>query len=324
MHPMHIINERSKYQLPSPSFFIDKIPVFGQRILAPMDGISDHPFRSICRQMGSAASITEFINIQDVLNHSPDIQKKIFFTEEECPIGFQLFGSDAEQISLCAEKLLPCKPDFFDLNFGCSVRHVKSSGSGSSLLTQPERIKEIVLKIKSRLNLPITAKIRLGRDQSNKNYLEICRILEDTGISMIFVHGRTGADSWNKSAEWEPIGEIKNLATIPVVGNGDIRNSDDVHRMMMLTGCDAVMIGRASIGNPWIFSNIDKQKLIKKEILGVINNHWERMISFYGFMTANRIFRKHLKAYLTHPAFSSDAVRKVVSGDYPMLSIGDL
>jgi len=297
------------------------MPIYGRLVLAPMDGISDQPFRSLCRNMGSSFTITEFINSNDVKQGTPLLYQKISFTEEERPIGFQIYGSGLDQILTSANQLSQYSPDFFDLNLGCSIRRITNSGAGSNLLNHPKLISTIASTMVKHIDIPITAKIRLGIDHSSKNYLLVSHILEDCGISLISVHGRTQKDSWKDPAQWEPIAEIKQRLSIPVIGNGDVRSPQDIQLMLKLTGCDGVMIGRAAIGNPWIFSLIDKNTLSKDTILDMLYKHWNNMRDFYGFELANSLFRKHLKAYLTHQEFSPIYVKDVISDEKPMSAL---
>ena len=166
-----------------------------------MDGFTDQPFRTICREMGSAASYTEFINVLDVTPKMlPYIQKRIAFSENERPIGFQLYGSSAKEILPAALKLLDYHPDFFDINIGCSERRVASRGAGAGLLDNPDEIAMIANSLIAETRLPVTAKIRIGPQKSELNYLEISKLLEDCGISLIAVHGRTRDQRWREPA----------------------------------------------------------------------------------------------------------------------------
>lgn len=283
-----------------------------------MDGFSDQPFREICRQFGSAISITEFINTTDVIHNLPYLSKRIAFLESERPVCFQVYGNSTAEI-ICAYDILEShSPDFFDLNLGCSERHVAARGAGSGLLRDPKKIGEIISALVERSRFPITAKIRLGWDKDSQNYLEIAKIIEANGASMITVHGRTRDQRWRDPANWEPIGEIKSSVSIPVIGNGDVCDLDDINRMFLHTGCDAIMIGRAAIGNPWIFSQIRKEDLPRKEILNMIKKHWQSVESFYGRERALLLFRKHLKAYLSSTQFFGLDLKQLISAPDPI------
>jgi tRNA-dihydrouridine synthase B len=287
-------------------------------MLAPMDGISDHPMRSLCRRMGSAISYTEFINVTDVLNHWDHLEKRIAFTEDERPLGFQLYGTQPQQFLQAALILLERHPDFFDVNLGCSVRRVAGRGAGAGLLSQPQVIAEVFRMLKSRIELPITAKMRLGEDEQHRNYLEIAHILEENGAAAIAVHARTRRQGYTAASDWSAITEIKAQVHIPVIGNGDVITPTDIERIRASTGCDAVMIGRAALGNPWIFQRVDKHNLERSEILRVVDEHWESMACFYGVEIAAFQFKKHLKAYLSCPQFSGLDLKAILSSPQPV------
>jgi len=301
-----------------PDFTFGNISVYGKRILAPMDGISDQPFRWLCRNMGSAVTYTEFINILDVPMDLNYIDKRTCFSESERPIGFQLYGMDSDKILKAAQILSEKEPDFFDINLGCSVRRVAGRGAGAGLLKNPESVKNIITKLVKYLRVPVTAKIRLGWDQENLNYKELSRIIEGSGAAMIAVHGRTRDQNWQDSANWNAIREIKEAVQIPVIGNGDIHSKKDIQNMIKQTGCDGIMIGRAAIGNPWIFSEINKASLSAKQIINFIKTHWLLMIAFYGPEKTSSFFKKHLKAYLSCPQFAHIDLKKIISMPNPM------
>ncbi|MBM3137882.1 MAG: tRNA-dihydrouridine synthase family protein [Chloroflexi bacterium] len=283
-----------------------------------MDGFSDQPFRTICREMGSSVSYTEFINVLDLIKPHPYILKRITFDEAERPVGFQLYGSSADEIMPAAVKLLDQNPDFLDLNLGCSERRVASRGAGAGLLDHPEEIEKIAKELVAQTGLPVTAKIRLGPDKTDLNYLEISRLLQDCGISLIAVHGRTRDQRWREPAFWEPIAEVVQAVKIPVVGNGDIKEIVDIDRMLAQTGCAGVMIGRGAIGNPWIFSRVEKAMLSRKEILAMIKKHWQRFSDFQGVNESKVPFNKHLKAYLTSPQFFGVNIPQLLSEKDPV------
>lgn len=283
-----------------------------------MDGFTDQPFRTICREMGSAVSYTEFINVLDVIKPLPYILKRLAFTEKERPVGFQLYGSSAEEILPAALKLLEYHPDFFDINIGCSERRVASRGAGAGLLDHPGEIEKIASLLVAQTGLPVTAKIRLGPGKSDLNYLEISRLLEGCGVSLIAVHGRTRDQRWREPAYWEPITEIVRAVKIPIIGNGDIKEVADIDRMFNQTGCAGVMIGRAAIGNPWIFSRVDKSVLSRKQILALVRDHWLRFTEFLGECESRVPFNKHLKAYLSCPQFFGLDIGQLLSGDDPV------
>jgi len=281
-----------------PTFTIGNVPIFGDLILAPMDGITDQPFRGLCRKLGSAMSITEFINALDVLQEHPRYHHRLEFTPSQRPLSLQMLGDQPTQILEAALRLVPqVQPDIIDINLGCQSKNVTSRGAGAALMRSPETIAAIFQRMTHQFDIPITGKIRLGWDNDHLNYLDVARIIQDNGGAMVAVHGRTRKQAYRGQARWEPIQEIKNALHIPVIGNGDVRTVADIRRIKQMTGCDAVMIGRAAVGNPWIFSEMDRVDVplavVKKTILA----HFEDMLDFYGERGVIT-FRKYLKAYL--------------------------
>ena len=299
-------------------FHIGAIPIKKPLALAPMDGFSDQPFRSLCREFGSGFSITEYINAMDGPGKLKNLNLRISFRENERPIGFQIFDNNPQRILNAAKSLLEYQPDFFDLNLGCSVRRVAGRGAGSGLLQDIEKIREITNLLVKNIPLPITAKIRLGWEKENSNFLEIAKILDGNGVQMITVHGRYSKDSWKTPAVWEPVAMIKESVSIPVIGNGDILSFQDAMEMITLTGCDSVMVGRGAIGNPWIFSGKDKTKISQEIFIHTVLNHWLRMVDFYGIEKARYKFKKHLKAYMSNGRFSQKEITDILTSVEPI------
>ncbi len=283
---------------PNPEFSIRNIPIYGDLILAPMDGITDQPFRGICRKLGSAMSVTEFINALDVLTEHPRYHHRLAFKSFQRPLSLQMLGDEADQILKASEQLVPrVHPDMIDINLGCQSKNVTSRGAGAALMREPEKIAEIFKRMTDTFDLPITGKIRLGWDNDHLNYLEIAKIIQDNGGAMVAVHGRTRAQAYRGQARWEPIREVKAALAIPVIGNGDVKTIDDIRRIKEQTNCDGVMIGRAAVGNPWIFSRMDREDVPLSAAYNVILEHFHAMLDFYGERGVIT-FRKYLKAYL--------------------------
>ncbi|WP_061917112.1 tRNA dihydrouridine synthase [Bellilinea caldifistulae] len=281
------------------AFFVGNIPVFGNLILSPMDGLSERPFRSLVRKSGSAMSYTEFINAIDVLSGIQRVHKKISYYESERPVVFQIFDDDPDRILDAARQLIPFQPDIIDLNMGCSAHHVAGRGAGAGLLPQPHKVAAIIQNLVKNLPVPVTAKIRLGWDDHNRNYLEIARIVEDCGAQLIAVHGRTKAQGYTGRADWDAIAEIKSVLRIPVIANGDVQTVTDIQRIQAHTRCDGVMIGRAALFNPWIFSYKDREEVSHREVKIWIDAHLEEMIQFHGIELGLILFRKYLKRLLS-------------------------
>ena len=282
----------------SPDFNIGKVPIHGDLILAPMDGITDQPFRGICRKLGSAMSVTEFINALDVLTDHPRYHHRLAFEPFHRPLSLQMLGDEVNQILRATEELLPnVTPDAIDINLGCQSKNVTSRGAGAALMREPHKIAAIFKQMTEAFNLPVTGKIRLGWDNDHLNYLEVAKTIQDNGGAMVAVHGRTRKQAYRGKARWEPIREVKDALAIPVIGNGDIKTVSDIQQIKAETGCDAVMIGRAAVGNPWIFSRMDREDVPLASAYQVILEHFHAMLDFYGERGVIT-FRKYLKAYL--------------------------
>jgi len=286
-------------QKSEPDFLVGDVPVYGDLILAPMTGFSDLPFRMIARSFGSSMGFTAFVNaIEVVKNQEERFEERLAYDDCERPVVFQIFDHEPDRILSAALLLRERNPDIIDVNMGCSTRRVSQRGAGAGLLREPLKIAEIFNKLSRTLDIPITGKIRLGWDNDNKNYLSICRIIEDNGGALIAVHGRTREQKFDGNADWEAIAEIKQAVSIPVIGNGDVQMVRDVDRIIGETRCDAVMIGRAAIGNPWIFSRIDRCQVADEKVRHVMKLHLEIASDFYGPERGIMLFRKHASRYL--------------------------
>ena len=259
--------------LSQPNFYIRDIPVYGDLILAPMLGYSDSPDRIIARRFGSALSYSEFVNALDILGNFKMIEKRLTFTEIERPVVFQIFDNDPARILAAAKLIFQLHPDILDINLGCSAKKVTNRGAGAGLLKNPEMIKTIFTELVKISPIPVTAKIRLGWDDASLNYLDIARLLEDNGAALIAVHGRTKKQAYTGLSDWQAIAEIKKMVHIPVIANGDVKSLKDIEKIKSITGCDGVMIGRGSIGNPWIFSRVDHNLISLEETKQVILDH---------------------------------------------------
>lgn len=282
-----------------PAFHIGPIPIHGRTILSPMDGFSDQPFRSLARRLGSALSYTEFVNAQDVLNGHPHLERRLAFLQSERPVAFQLFDDDPGRLLQAALKLQAYSPDMIDINMGCSVRCVSGRGAGAGLLREPGKIAQIFRTLSAELAVPVTGKIRIGWDEDSLNHTEVARIIEDNGGAAIAVHGRTKAQAYRGQANWDAIAEVKASVKIPVIGNGDVRLVADIGRMREHTGCDAVMIGRGAIGNPWIFVGLDRPEVSSEQVRAMVLAHLDAMQSFYGTELGLVLFRKHAARYIS-------------------------
>jgi nifR3 family TIM-barrel protein len=281
-----------------PQFLIGNIRIHGDLILAPMDGVTDLPFRGICRRMGSAICVTEFINGIDVVQNNARYHPRLAFRPFHRPLSLQLLDDDPHRLLKVAQQLsAEIHPDIIDINLGCQSKNVTSRGAGAALMLEPQKIAQIFTLLTQHLGIPITGKIRLGWDDKNLNYLEVAKIIEDHGGAMVAVHGRTRQQGYQGQARWEPIAEIKAALSIPVVGNGDVKTTADIQKMKEMTRCDGVMIGRAAVANPWIFNRLSREEVPPPSVRDLILSHLAAMLEFYD-QRGLILFRKFLKAYL--------------------------
>jgi tRNA-dihydrouridine synthase B len=241
-------------------FRIGSVRMDSPFVLAPLAGVSDSPFRRLAREQGASAVYTEMVSSEGLVRGSQATLEYCAFDPSERPIGIQLFGSDPATMADAARVLseLPSeqRPDLIDINMGCPVRKVVNRCAGAALLQDVPRIAAIVERMASASGIPVTAKIRLGWDGDSRNVVEVCRTLERAGASAVAIHARTRAEKFAGEAHWDMIGEAKRAVGIPVIGNGDVRTAEDAVRMLRLTGCDGVMLGRAAFGDPWVFRRI--------------------------------------------------------------------
>jgi len=279
-------------------FYIQTVSLKSRVLLAPMDGYTDSPFRRICQRFGSSLNTSEFINGIDVENGHLHLRFHTFFSQDERPFSYQIFDDDPQRLLRAALKLEENNPDLIDINMGCSAKNVSNRGAGAGLLKDPKKIGEIVTLLVKRLKLPVTAKIRLGWDTDSLNYLEVVRVLQDCGISAITVHGRTRKQEYSGRSNWNAIGEIKQISRVPIIGNGDVESLSDAVLLIQQTGCDAVMIGRGAIGNPWVFSGRDRSDVSQLELFNVIETHLRSMCDLYLPRIGTMMFRKHMAKYL--------------------------
>ena len=284
-----------------PLFLVRDVPVYGDAILSPMAGYSDVPYRALCRAYGSAMHYTEFVPVESLLGKRvhPRYRQRLDKHPGESPMVFQIFGNDAHKILAAAQRIEDWGAHIIDVNMGCSTRKVSGRGAGVGMMPQPELVAETFRLLTHHLRLPVTGKIRLGWDAQQQNYGEIAHILVDNGASLIAMHARTRTQKYGEQANWDAIAELRSLVPqVPVIGNGDVKFPEDIERMKAHTGCDAVMIGRAAIGNPWIFSRKQRELLTMADILAAMRLHVREMVTYYEEWLGIQQFRKHMKRYL--------------------------
>jgi len=291
-----------------PHFRLGPIPIHGDLILAPMDGYSDAPFRSLCRKFGSAMSYSEFIQDQDLLTRPAYIGKKLVYSEKERPVVYQLYGHDPARLLEAALTLEERGPDAIDINMGCPISAVAQRGAGAGLMRRPLAVARIFKLLTNHLSIPVTGKIRLGWENC-RNYALIARIIEENGGALIAVHGRTKEERHSGMVDLDAIAEVKQIVSIPVIGNGGVKTVKDIQKMKRHTGCDGVMIGRAARGNPWIFSRLDRGQVPPDEVIKTMFAHLDSSLAFYGEQEGLILFRKFAAKYLA-PYDLSRAERK--------------
>lgn len=285
------------------TLFPEKYCVVG---LSPMDDVTDYPFRGICKEMGADLLITEFIASEALNREAEKSRRKMRFDEGQRPLGIQIFGANEEELLQCLEIVEAEQPDFIDINWGCPVRKVAGKGAGSGMLREPDRLVAITASLVRHAHLPITVKTRLGYDESSKPIVELAERLQDVGIAALSIHGRTKAQMYRGTADWTLIGAVKNNPRmhIPIFGNGDITTASEALEMRRRYGVDGVLIGRAAIGNPWIFEQT--QRLLRgeeeravsiAERVEVCRRHLLAEIAFKGEHSAIFEMRKHYGGY---------------------------
>jgi len=287
-----------------PGFNIGKHRVDMPLALAPMAGITDMPFRVICKRFGAGITVTEMIASRALDQGRERTERMAEISPEEHPVGIQIAGSDTGYIEEAARWAEQHGAHFIDINMGCPVKKICKQVAGSALLKDEPRVARILAAAIAAVNVPVTLKIRTGWDEQSKNVARIAKIAEEAGVAMLTVHGRTRAQMFNGHAKWEDIGLAKQAVSIPVVGNGDVVDAASALEMLRISGCDGVMVGRAVQGNPWVLSEIRDALLGKEKDDSAANNRWpvvhEHLLALYahhGERTAGQLARKHVAWY---------------------------
>lgn len=280
---------------PDASAIFDRLGLRGSLVLAPIAGYSDSPFRQICLRHGAALVVTELLSAEGVARNSEKTLELARFDPEERPIALQVFGHDMDVMARAAEKLgREREPDLIDINMGCPARKVVKGGSGSALLMDPEKMTRLTRAVVEASPVPVSVKLRIGWNDTRSYPLEYVDALEEGGAAFMAVHGRTREQMYGGEADWEVIGEMAARARIPLIGNGDITSHREAREKMEKYGCDAVMIGRGALGNPWIFSGGDPGPA---ELLDQIERHLYMMTQRWGDHGV-MMMRKHLVKYI--------------------------
>ena len=274
-------------------------------ILAPMAGVTDLPFRLLCKEQGAGLLCMEMVSAKAIYYNNKNTEALMEIDERERPVSLQLFGSDADIMSEMAKRIEEKPFDILDINMGCPVPKVAGNGEGSALMKNPELVREIVSKVVKAIEKPVTVKIRKGFDENHVNAVEIAKIIEDCGAAAVAVHGRTREQYYSGKADWDIIRQVKEAVSIPVIGNGDVTGPESAKKMIEETGVDGIMIGRAARGNPWIFGQIrdylETGVLPKKpsleEVREMMLRHARMQLECKGEYTGIREMRKHVAWY---------------------------
>lgn len=285
---------------------IGNVKISNQVVLAPMAGICNSAYRQICKDMGCGLIYAEMVSDKAITYNNQKTIDMLYMTEKERPISQQIFGSDKESFVEAAKFIeKKMKPDIIDINMGCPVPKVAvRAQAGSALLKDPDKIFDIVSSVVSAVNVPVTVKIRSGWDSNHINAVEVAKVIEKAGASAICVHPRTRSQGYSGKADWNIIKEVKENVSIPVIGNGDIKSPEDAKRMLEETKCDAVMIGRGVLGNPWLIKNtvnyLERKEVIDVSIVDRINmclKHLKLLDSLKNEKLACLEIRNHISWY---------------------------
>lgn len=284
---------------------IGNVTLENNLILAPMAGVTDLPFRLLCKEKGAGLLCMEMVSAKAILYKNKNTQALLEIDPRENPVSLQLFGSDPDIISQIAHEIEERPFDILDINMGCPVPKIVNNGEGSALMKNPVLAGEIIEKTVKAIQKPVTVKIRKGFDDEHVNAVEMARVAQESGAAAVAVHGRTREQYYSGKADWDIIRQVKEAVSIPVIGNGDLLTAEDVIAMKEQTGCDGFMIGRGAQGNPWIFEQIlhyfrTGEKLPKpsaEEVTDMILRHAKMMLEFKGEYTGIREIRKHAAWY---------------------------
>lgn len=285
---------------------IGNIEINGFAALAPMAGVADFPFRKLCKDFGAGYLIGEMASAKGLSMSDKKTAALLSVTDEERPMAVQLFGCDPEIMAQSAVKSLEYSPDMIDINMGCPAPKVTGGGSGSALMKEPKLCGEIVRAVSESVDIPVTVKIRKGWDKNTITALSVAQQCEENGAKAITIHGRTREQMYAPSADWEIIRQIKKNSSVPIIGNGDVTNALQAAKMYEQTNCDYIMVGRAALGNPWIFAQINaymNHEVILPpptllERMRVMRGHITALCEYKGEINGMKEARKHVSWYL--------------------------